>query len=652
MWSLYEKEKFLEPLVFSNGKTQEDVAREILEEIKKGSKIIFIRGACGTGKSAIALNVAKELGKSSIIVPGKNLQRQYKRDYEGDKYVLKENKEKLKISVITGRNNHTCKFLQDSKDTIPVIKKEVNSKLHDIFEGKREEVKNQISDDESADNKYLPCKIEIKEKNWEKIKRYLRQNKLVDASKLNDLKDVRRVTVASLCPYWSPVFKSKYEFKGPVFKNAKIRKYMGLQGNEFTFYERKKGCAFYGQFNSFIDADVIVFNSQKYKLETLMNRKPLTEVEIIDECDEFLDSFSNQKTINLDRLQSALLQFVKEKEDFDTTIKEIFEIIKYLRENQRIKDSLSNYEIIPLKETGVYDLLKTIIANPESFEDIDDESYLFHVAEVAETFRDLMDETYIAAEKKDNNLIFSIVAVNLAKRFKELVEKNKVLVLMSGTLHSPEVLKNIFGIENFVVLEAEGKGQGKIIISKTGLEKDFKYANFNNGNHTREDYLKALNKCVKMAKKPTLVHINAYQDMPSRMEVLELELGSLISKDDLYEMQQEDKSGRLVDDFKKGYTDVLFSTRASRGVDFPGEQCNSIVFTKYPNPNVQDAFWKILNRTRPNHYWSFYKDKAKRELWQKIYRGLRFKEDKIELWSPDIRVLNEVEKDLKKDERI
>ena len=80
VWNLYEKGKFLEPLKFSNGKTQEDVVKEVLNSIKNGEKIIFIHGVCGTGKSAIALNLAKELGKSSIVVPIKNLQMQYKKD--------------------------------------------------------------------------------------------------------------------------------------------------------------------------------------------------------------------------------------------------------------------------------------------------------------------------------------------------------------------------------------------------------------------------------------------------------------------------------------------------------------------------------------------------------------------------------------------
>ena len=104
-WSLFKKEGdkdiFLEPLKFSNGKTQEDVVNEIVNLIKSGQKIIFIKGVCGTGKSAIALNIAKNLGKTSVVVPVKSLQKQYEQDYTHDKYVLKPNNEtgmELKLS--------------------------------------------------------------------------------------------------------------------------------------------------------------------------------------------------------------------------------------------------------------------------------------------------------------------------------------------------------------------------------------------------------------------------------------------------------------------------------------------------------------------------------------------------------------------------
>ncbi|RLG15299.1 hypothetical protein DRN69_03195 [Candidatus Pacearchaeota archaeon] len=132
-WSLYENGKFLEPLTFSNDKSQKDVVEEVLNAVKEGHRIIFINGKCGTGKSTIALNIARKLGKASIVVPGKSLQNQYKKDYENDKYLLKDNGEKLKISVITGRKNHKCRFLEDNENVIPKIKREVNAKLNDIF---------------------------------------------------------------------------------------------------------------------------------------------------------------------------------------------------------------------------------------------------------------------------------------------------------------------------------------------------------------------------------------------------------------------------------------------------------------------------------------------------------------------------------------
>ena len=638
-WSLYQNNKPLEPLVFSNGKSQKDIVKEVLDAIKQGYKIIFIHGICGTGKSVVALNIARKLGKTSIVVPGKNLQAQYKKDYENDKFLKKENNEKLKISVITGRNNHKCKFLEINKSAIPKIKQEINSKLHDIFSGKREEIKNTIANDLSADNYNIPCKIEIKEKNWKKIQQYIKQNKKVDIKNFSSISDVKRFSFAGVCPYWSPVLPEKYDFN---FKDAEKRIYPGLNGN-FIFYQRKHGCKFYEQFNSYIDSDVIVFNSLKYKLESAIGRKPLTEVEIIDECDEFLDSFSNQRNLNIERLQNSLIQLAREGDIATGFVKEMVEIIKQIKRTPRIINAVGGKEIIPLKETGIYDLFRIILNSQEFLQEIDDESYVFNSWEIARVFEDFLNETYVTFDKKENNLIVSIVTTNLAKKFKEMVDKNKIIVLMSGTIHSEKVLKGVFGLDEFKIIEAETEHQGRIEVQRTGLEMDCKYANFSSGKFTREDYLRALDKCVEVAKKPALVHVNAFIDLPSGEEIKEFKINNLISREKLKDIQSEDKTGELIQEFKDKGKDVLFSTRCARGIDFPGEECNSIVFTKYPNPNVQDAFWKILMRTKPHQYWDFYKDKARRELWQKVYRGLRFKTDHVFVLSPDERVLKAFE---------
>ena len=159
VWSLYEGEKSLPPLVFSNGKSQADIVQEVLDAIKEGNKVIFIKGVCGTGKSAIALNLARILGKTSIVVPIKSLQEQYIKDYSGKKYLLKPNlqfkipdfpelknfkqsmqeNERLKISSLIGRSNFKCKFLEDGfkVNNIKRYYTEKNTKLSDIFSDRK-----------------------------------------------------------------------------------------------------------------------------------------------------------------------------------------------------------------------------------------------------------------------------------------------------------------------------------------------------------------------------------------------------------------------------------------------------------------------------------------------------------------------------------
>ncbi len=640
-WNLYEKGKFLEPLKFSNNKTQEDVVKEVVDSIKQGEKIIFIHGKCGTGKSAIALNIARELGKCSIVVPSKALQQQYKRDYEENKYILDKKNKKLKISVITGRNNHKCKFLEDHKNLIPQVK-ETNSKLFDIFEGRREKVKDLVARDLSADNKNIPCKIEIKEKNMQRLREYLNNNKKINPKNFEKISEIKRMSIAPVCPYWSPVIPEEYDLKNMDFTD-KI-KYRGLANKNFYFYRRKAGCPFYEQFNSYIDSDIIVFNSLKYKLESALNRKPCTEVEIIDECDEFLDSFSNQRTINIDRLQNSLGHSIVQEMESIQIIHEISEILQHLKRNSKINEWIDRKEIVELKKTGLYDLFKIFIKNPEFMEEIDEESYVHDVENTIRMFDEFLDESYVLFDRREDNLTASIVTINLAKRFKEMINKNKIVILMSGTIHTEEVLSTIFGLDRFKIIEAETNNPGEIKILKTGSEFDCKYSNFSSGKAERQKYLETLDKCIEIAKKPILIHVNSFGDLPNEFEKERYSLKNLINRESLAELQKEDKENSDVKKFKEGKTEILFSTKCSRGVDFPGEECRSIIFTKFPNPNVQDAFWKILNRTNPQKYWSFYKDKARRELLQKAYRGVRFKEDYVYILSPDKRVIDFFEK--------
>jgi Rad3-related DNA helicase len=597
-FNLYKDGKRLNPLKFSNEKTQEDVVNEVVSLINKGKKVIFIKGVCGTGKSAIALNIAKELGSASIVVPGRALQKQYYDDYSKQSYVLKNDHKKLKIKVITGRQNHNCLYLRG----------------------------------ESADFSELPCKIEIKESNFEKLKEYLKENPKVK----NDLelKDIRRMSVAPVCPYWSPIIPSEYDFP---FKSDKKR-YLGLNGIDFTIHNRKQGCGYYGQFNSYADAEAIIFNSAKYKFETAMNRKPQTKVEIIDECDEFLDTFSNVRKFNLTRLLNTLNNTFVDTADEEYILQKFRKIVSKIFYNPDVKESLG--EIFKLEDTETYELFSVFLNNGGWVKSLDEDSYVQFVYEIISEFSSLLKDSFICFSQEERGLNLSVVSTNLAQKFKELLDKSESIVLMSGTIHSEGVLKYVFGLDDFEIIDAEVINQGEVEVIETGLEKDCKYSNFQNGNNSREEYLKALDLAVEKSVKPVLIHVNSFEDLPSENEKSRYFLSNLITKEKLYLLQNNFNSN--FEKFKKKEEDVLFTTRCNRGVDFPKDQCNSIIFTKYPNPHVDSLFWKLLKQTHPQQYWTVYKDKARREFLQKIYRGVRSYDDHVYILSPDKRIIDAV----------
>ncbi|MBI2043918.1 hypothetical protein HYT24_00975 [Candidatus Pacearchaeota archaeon] len=606
-WSLYKDDQFLKPLAFSNGKTQEDVVKEIVEKIKSGKKVIFLHGVCGSGKSAIALNVARVMGKTSVVVPIKSLQKQYEEDYMGNKYLLKNDGKKLKIAMITGRDNH---------DSI-------------------------IMPGVSCADPYLPDTIKITEKNFHRIKDYYEENPFTKDEMPEELKNVRRLSIAPANPYWSPILPASLEIT--QLKDAEKKRYKGMNGREFVFYHRKKGCSYYDQYLAYMDADVIIFNSAKYLAETAMERKPQTEVEIIDEADEFLDSLSNQTRLNLTLVSAGLRLLKPESDDVRYLIRKITELIE-LEERNKKATGVDEKQIYKLNETKIAEILR-ILAQESDLEaeiEIDETNYANQALEAARNFIETIDDTYVSFYKEEDTLVATLVTTNLAEKFKGIVSGNKALILMSGTLHSEEVLKHLFGIRDYAIVEAETLHQGAIDIIKTGTEFDCRYSNFQSKEFTREDYLKSLSKVVQKSEKPTLVHVNAFSDLPTDEELELLEYQTLVTQSELRNAQNSDKIGKRISDFKTGKFPVLFTTKASRGADFPGKVCNSIVFTKYPNPNVNDTFWKILKKTHPDYYSEFYKDKANREFLQRIYRALRSKNDHVYILSPDTRVLNAV----------
>ncbi|MFA5485077.1 MAG: helicase C-terminal domain-containing protein [Candidatus Pacearchaeota archaeon] len=620
-WSLYERNDeggifdysgdLLKPLKFSNGKTQEDIVNDTLDLINKGNRIIFIQGVCGTGKSAIALNLAKNFKKSSIVVPIKTLQEQYEKDYTQKKFILKDDKTPLTISIIKGRSNFHCPYL-----------------------GGR------------ANEKNLPCTIEIREKNLDQLLEYIGKNPEVQKEDFSSISDIKRANVACACPYWSPLIPAELNIKG--LKQADKIKFQTVSGREYALFQRKRGCDYCDQYKNYATSDVLIFNSAKYLIELDMGRKPKTDIDIIDECDEFLDSFSNERKINLQRLLASLTNLNPEKKEDKQTIRDLIYLI-----NDFVLEHKREVDCEKIKANSFIKIIEKILENTHLASE-EELNYYNRVVEILISFEKVLEETYISTElvKKDekqsslfdspylkeDNIYVTLVSINLKQKMQELTSQNNILILMSGTIHSEKVLKDIFGLENFKIIQAETKNPGEVKIYRTGVERNCNYANFKSGNITRERYLKMLDCVLANTKEKTLVHVNSFSDLPNEQEKEKYKFDNLITQKDLREIQENPNNA--IHDFLHGKNNILFTTKCSRGIDFPGDKCRNIILTRYPYPNIQSNFWKILKKEQPDYFTEFYMDKAYRELIQKISRGIRFKGDWINLLSPDIRVLN------------
>lgn len=607
-WSLHRNGVKLAPLIFSNKKTQADVVDEVTQLIAQGKKVIFIHGVCGTGKSAIALNIARRLERASIVVPVKALQRQYENDYMNKMYLVKADRTRMSIAMITGRENH------DS-----LIKPGV-----------------------SCADPALPDTVLITERNAALVRQYYANNPLIEHKRELPLKALRRISIAPTNPYWSPIVSSLYHLP---LRDATPKRYRGLQGQEFIFYHRKEGCSYYDQYQAYLDADVLIFNAAKFLIESALNRRPETAVDIIDEADEFLDNFSEQEEISITRLASSLQNLRLEFPAASDTRDALLELLE-LEEKRARALGVVEENLYHSKETKLPKILSLLLASPDLVAEIafDDNYYSNTALHVAETFRELLDSTYITYRRKEGELLVTLITTHLAQKFAELAGKSRALVLMSGTLHSQEVLRDVFGIRDFVIVEAETQQPGTMEIHRTGKEMNCRHAHLSLGGETRKQYLQALDACLARAKRPVLVHVHAFSDLPTEAEKAAHVLVHLISREQLIAQQKADKIGQQIADFKEKKSDVLYSTKCARGVDFPGEMCNSIVFTKYPNPNPKGVFWRVLQKNHADYYWEFYHDKARRDFLQRLYRALRSPDDYVTILSPDTRVLESVQK--------
>lgn len=220
------------PLIYEKG-TQRDVTAA-LESVLREEDVIF-SGKSGSGKSVIALMLAKSVGKTIIAVPFKHLQDQYIRDYQtARQYILKPDGKPLRVVFMKGRGNFQCLY-----------EKTTSCAAH-----------------------WLPC-----------------------VRPLNKERGETRWQAASTCPYWCPIYPEV--FANHLFKGGMKRvEYMGVGGKWVIGIPEEQPCLYGEQALASLRADVTVMNTAKWRVETVMGRKMKVPLEVLDEYDLTLDGFA------------------------------------------------------------------------------------------------------------------------------------------------------------------------------------------------------------------------------------------------------------------------------------------------------------------------------------------------------------------------
>lgn len=571
VWGLYSsKGEPMPPRTFTTGKTQEETVDEILEKFED-NRIVLLKGGVGSGKSIIGATVAGALGKGVINVPVKPLQEQYQRDYEGRLHIKIDGRT-LKIRVLKGRSNFTCRRV--------------------------------LSGNVRCSSRVLPCTVPLD-------------------------KTTPRWKEARKCKRWSPIYP--HDIK-PLRneKDCKVLEYKSLSGTQYV-YQRGGGCGYYDQNLYYLNSDILIYNNAKWHADSVIGRKPDVDVEIFDEADLFLDGLTLRSVVS-ERIMSILLSEASDiktilyrdnKHDEGMEIESLAAEVK--KEFVELVESKTPSQPYDFNEDAEHFVRKLL----EFLKNLETE----YAGKLIPTLEDVLTYSKITSFYTEEDKVTFFVPEPSVVTKDVLGRTGKKILFMSATMQEPSVLKEIYGLDDFALVEGETRTPGKLYAKRTDEERVVNWKSWQDANF-QEWYWKTLSRILNWAEKPMLVQVHSYQYLPK-----DGAYPAIPSRSEVKSADQE--AGILA--FKAGEKDVLFSTKTDRGIDLPGAMCRAIVIMKYPFPSISDPLFTVMKkRLGDRAFWKYYGDIARRDLHQQIGRGLRSDDDWIEVWSPDLKVHQEL----------
>lgn len=547
----------LHPLLYSNGKTQEDVVNEIIEALDDHD-IVFLVGGVGTGKSAIALHIIDHYGKGIISTPTKILERQYTEDYCGTQSMRVGDPDgsSLNINLLMGRTNFPC----------PNPPR--NLKRKPIHSGDRR----------------LPCVRRLPE-------------------------GVSRCAVGAECPLWSPVYVpgscTLLERRG-----RDTIEYTSITGKK-VYYRAEEPCPYYAQFIHFTRPGAIIMNSAKWEAETWLGRKPRVPVEIIDEGDEYLDGLTYRTSVTRRLYERIRREGLVDDDTLRLSLEHFQDTLD--------RYGQAGYDGFLQEEENIAGFLADFIDMLEGAEPSD---FVLGIKTRIRLILENQEVSWVRTNRDPPNPGVTVFLPSPGVTLRELAKRSGKMVFMSATIHEPDSLTGIFKMDAPMVVEAESRFPGTLMIMvppEGHLLPRVTYRTWRDQKF-REGYWEYLDDVIEAAAKPCLVQVHAFRYLP--------------------EKYRPSPDQRREEYWGFGEAEVMFSTKTDRGIDLRDEECRSIVIMKYPFPNTEDVVFRTMRKLLgEDAFWAYLRDIADRNLVQQCGRAVRHRDDWCEIYTLDGEVL-------------
>ncbi|MBL7079598.1 hypothetical protein ISS39_04660 [Candidatus Bathyarchaeota archaeon] len=520
--------------------------------------IVFLVGGVGTGKSAIALHIIDHYGKGIISTPTKILERQYTEDYCGT--------QSMRVGDPDGSSLNINLLM--GRTNFPCPNPPRNLKRKPIHSGDRR----------------LPCVRRLPE-------------------------GVSRCAVGAECPLWSPVYVpgscTLLERRG-----RDTIEYTSITGKK-VYYRAEEPCPYYAQFIHFTRPGAIIMNSAKWEAETWLGRKPRVPVEIIDEGDEYLDGLTYRTSVTRRLYERIRREGLVDDDTLRLSLEHFQDTLD--------RYGQAGYDGFLQEEENIAGFLADFIDMLEGAEPSD---FVLGIKTRIRLILENQEVSWVRTNRDPPNPGVTVFLPSPGVTLRELAKRSGKMVFMSATIHEPDSLTGIFKMDAPMVVEAESRFPGTLMIMvppEGHLLPRVTYRTWRDQKF-REGYWEYLDDVIEAAAKPCLVQVHAFRYLP--------------------EKYRPSPDQRREEYWGFGEAEVMFSTKTDRGIDLRDEECRSIVIMKYPFPNTEDVVFRTMRKLLgEDAFWAYLRDIADRNLVQQCGRAVRHRDDWCEIYTLDGEVL-------------